>query len=231
MGLPLVIGLSFAMAAGPQALESARDLQDRGALDHAISELSEQAAKHPDDAVTQYTLAHAQSYLAEIATELHDKSQAKTAAENGIKAAERAVALEPGSAEYHRILGTLCGQFIPAAGVLAGMKYGRCAMDEVNKAVQLDPKSARAYISRGVGNYYLPAAFGGGPDLAVKDFQKAIVLSPESAEAYLWLGIAERKLKHDAEARKALEKSLELNPHRVWTRQQLEKTPPASAGK
>ncbi|MGH9665459.1 MAG: tetratricopeptide repeat protein, partial [Bryobacteraceae bacterium] len=199
MGRSLLMGLCFAMAAWPQALESARDLQDRGALDHAVAELSANAAKHPDDAAAQYKLALAESYSAEVATELHDKSQAKAAAESGIKAAERAVSLEPGSAEYHRILGTLCGQFIPAAGFLAGMKYGRCAMDEVNKAVQLDPNSAPGYISRGVGNYYLPATFGGGVDLAVKDFQKAIALSPQSAEGYLWLGIAERKLNHGAE--------------------------------
>lgn len=231
MGRSLSIGLIFAVVGWTQTLESARDLQDRGALDHAAAEFSANAAKHPDDAAAQYKLALAESYVAEVATELHDKNQAKAAADAGIKAAQRAVSLGPGSAEYHRILGTLCGQFIPAAGFLAGMKYGQCATDEVNKAVQLDPKSAQAYISRGVGNYYLPAAFGGGVDLAIKDFQKAIALAPQSAEAYLWLGIAERKLNHDAEARKALQKSLELNPHRVWTRQQLEKTPPASAGK
>jgi hypothetical protein len=34
-----------------------------------------------------------------------------------------------------------------------------------------------------------------------------------------------RKAKRNAEARKAFSKSLELNPNRVWTKQQLEKTP------
>lgn len=231
MGHLLLAGFFLAMGASTQTLESARDAQDRGALDHAVAEFSDRAAKHPEDAEAHYKLALAESYLAEIATELHDKNQAKAAAESGIGAAQRAVSLSPGSAEYHRVLGTLCGQYIPAAGFLAGMKYGHCAMDEVNKAVQLDPNSARAYVSRGVGNYYLPAAFGGGPDLAIKDFQKAIALSPQSAEAYLWLGIAERKLNHYTEARQAFQKSLELNPHRVWTKQQLEKTPAAASEK
>jgi hypothetical protein len=35
-----------------------------------------------------------------------------------------------------------------------------------------------------------------------------------------------RKLNRNAEARQAIQKSLELNPQRVWARQQLEKTPP-----
>jgi hypothetical protein len=34
-----------------------------------------------------------------------------------------------------------------------------------------------------------------------------------------------RKEKRDDEARKAFAKSLELNPARVWTKQQLDKTP------
>src|SRR5437867_2265651 len=53
----------------------------------------------------------------------------------------------------------------------------------------------------------------------------AIELDPQSAEAQLWLGIALRKAGRNAEARKAFEKSLELNPARVWARQQLDKTP------
>jgi hypothetical protein len=41
----------------------------------------------------------------------------------------------------------------------------------------------------------------------------------------LWLGLAERKLHRNAEARDAFARSLELNPRRVWTKQQLDKTP------
>ena len=89
------------------------------------------------------------------------------------------MALNPSVAEHHRILGTLCGQVIPA-NVLAGLKYGRCALDSVNKAVELDQKSAIAYVSRGVGNYYLPAAFGGGPDVAIKDCSKRSSSIPSS---------------------------------------------------
>jgi tetratricopeptide (TPR) repeat protein len=127
-------------------------------------------------------------------------------------------------AEHHRVLGTLCGQVIPA-NVIAGLKYGRCALESVNKALQLDPKSAEGYLARGVGNYYLPPSFGGGVDLAIKDMQKATELNPKSAEAYLWLGVAYRKKNAFPEARKALTKSLELNPSRLWAKQLLEKTP------
>jgi tetratricopeptide (TPR) repeat protein len=210
--------------AGTNDLDAARDRQDRPTLEKMITELSAAAGKQPNDAAAQYRLALAQSYLAEVAIEVRDKAQAKTTAEAGIKVAEHAVALKPKEAEYHRILGTLCGQVIPA-NVLSGMKYGRCAMDSINKAIELDPKSSAAYVSRGVGNYYLPPAFGGGVELAMKDFEKAVQLNPKSAEAQLWIGLALRKLNRNAEARQAFAKALEINPNRIWAKQQLEKTP------
>ena len=96
---------------------------------------------------------------------------------------------------------------------------------DLNRAIELDPKSSMAYLSHGVGNYYLPQAFGGGIDLAIKDFRKAIELNPKNADAWLWLGVALRRSNQPAEAQKAFEQSLQINPNRAWARQQLEKTP------
>jgi Flp pilus assembly protein TadD len=71
----------------------------------------------------------------------------------------------------------------------------------------------------------LPSQLGGGVETAIADFRKAIDLDPNNAEAWLWLGISLRKENKNAEARKALQKALALNPNRVWVKQQLEKTP------
>src|SRR5262249_5848043 len=157
------------------------------------------------DAIAQYRSALAQSYVAEVAIEMRDKAAAKTAAQAGIDAAERAVNSKPDTSEYQRILGTLCGQAISANG-LAALKYGKCALSAVNRAIELEPKSSINYVSHGVGNYYLPPALGGGLDLAIKDFRKAIELNPKNADAYLWLGVALRKSNQAAEAHKAIAK-------------------------
>ena len=61
--------------------------------------------------------------------------------------------------------------------------------------------------------------------MPIKDFRKAIELNPKNADAWLWLGVALRRSNQAAEAQKAFERSLELNPNRVWAKQQLEKTP------
>ena len=216
--------LLFFGSAGGSDLEKARDAQDRPALERLAVQSASIAQSKANDAAAQYKFALAESYVAEVAIETRDKNAANSAAEAGIEAAKKAVSLKGDSAEYHRLLGTLCGQAI-SANVLQGMKYGRCAQDEVNKAVQLDPKAAVNYLARGVGNYYLPQGLGGGIDLAVKDFQKAAELDPQSAEAQLWLGLALRKQNKNAEARKAFQKAIELNPARVWAKQQLDKTP------
>ncbi len=193
-------------------------------MENIVAELRSAAGKSLKDADAQYRVAVAYSYLAEVALEMRDKKQAQQAAETGIQAADRAIALKPNVAEYHRVLATLCGQVIPA-NVLAGMSYGKRAKDSIAKALELDPKSSNAYIAQGVGNYYMPAAFGGGVDPAIRDFKKSIELDPKSADAYMWLGIALRKARRNPEAREAFQKSIQLNPNRIWAKQQLEKTP------
>jgi tetratricopeptide (TPR) repeat protein len=221
----ILIGALICQAAPPEAWLKARDTQDRAALDAIAATARKSVDAKPNSADALYQAALAQSFRSEVAMEMRDKRAAGSAAEEGIELARRAVAIEGSNAEYHRILGTLCGQVIPA-NVLLGLRYGQCALDEVSKAIELNPKSPAAYLSRGVGNYYLPEGFGGGPAKAVEDMKKAISLDARNAEAQMWLGIALRKLNRNAEARTALEAAVKLNPRRVWTKQQLEKTPP-----
>jgi tetratricopeptide (TPR) repeat protein len=216
------IAIAGAWAASP--LESARDRQDRAALEKLLPAHAAEADAKANDAAAQYRAALTASYTAEVALELRDKSAAQRAAETGIKYAERAVALDGRNAEYHRVLGTLCGQVIPA-NVFAGLRYGRRAQEAIDKAIELNPRSAQAHLARGVGKYYLPPMMGGGADKALDDFRKAIELDAKLADAHIWMGLALRKLNRNSEARKSFADALKLNPNRLWAKQQLEKTP------
>jgi tetratricopeptide (TPR) repeat protein len=220
--LAIVIA-AFMAAAAPSPLEVARDKQDRPVLTDLAGQAGAAAAKAPNDPEVLYRAALAYSYLAEVALELRDRKAGRQFAEQGIRFAEKTVALKPENAEYHRLLGTLYGQAV--TDIMSGLTYGPKAKDAINKAVEKAPKSSMMYVARGVGNYYVPAQLGGGAKLSIPDFQKAIELDPRNAEAYLWLGLSLRKENRDAEARQAFAKSLELNPNRVWAKQQLEKTP------
>jgi tetratricopeptide (TPR) repeat protein len=219
----LVLLLAGFLAVPPSPLETARDLEDRAALDKLVEEYSAASVKAPNDAEAQYRTALACSYQAEVAIEVHDKKAGQQAAERGIKAGEKAVTLKPDSAEYYRLLGTLYGQAI--VDIPSGLNYGAKAKEAINRAVEKAPKSSPVYVARGVGNFYLPAMLGGGAKPAIEDFRKAIELDPKNADAYLWLGVSLHKDNRDGEARQAFAKSLELNPRRFWTRQQLAKMP------
>jgi tetratricopeptide (TPR) repeat protein len=221
IGKVLALFAAGCVLAAASELSAARDREDLAALDGLIARY-QKTALAPDG---QYKLALANSYAAEVALELRDKKKAEGYAQAGIDPAQKAVAANGGNAEYHRLLGEICGQVIPANPILGALKYGQCARDEIAKALQMDNKLALAYLSRGVGNYYLPASMGGGVDLALKDFDKAISLDATLSDAYLWKGVALRKANRNQEARQALERAAQLNPARLWTKQQLEKTP------
>ncbi len=218
---------SWALCSGTapdSELVKARDQQNLPALDGIIAR--EKTAVGPGiSAEAQYKLALAYSYAAEVAMELRDKKKAESYAVTGLDASNKAVAGNERDAEYHRLLGAMCGQVIPANPLMGALKYGSCARDEINKAIALNGSLALAYVSRGVGNFYLPAQMGGGVDLALKDIDKAIALDPKLADAYLWKGVILHKTNRNAEARAAFTQALKLDPNRLWAQQQLEKTP------
>ncbi len=209
------------LAAAPvttKDLDLAKDHQDLSALDESIAQLKQSGAK-------PYEVALAYSFAAEVSMELPDRKKSQPYAESGMEFAQKAVSENGSNAEYHRLLGNLCGQVIPANPLMGALKYGQCARDEINKAISLDGRLAMAYVSQGVGTYYLPSSMGGGPELAIKDFDHALILNSRLAEAFLWKGIALRKLNRNEEARQSLEKAIELDPERKWAKEELEKTP------
>jgi tetratricopeptide (TPR) repeat protein len=218
--------LTASLCLGADDLDHLRDRQDRAGLDARAAALQAAAEKTPNDPNGWYRAAIAYSYVAEVAMEVRDKAGAQRAAEAGVADADKAIELNGTNADYYRVLGTLCGQVIPANPIMGALVYGKRAKEALDKAVEMDPKSPRAFVAHGVGYYYLPANFGGGPENAIRDFKQAIALDPKSADAWLWTGIALKKEHQNARAREALAKSLELDPDRVWTKDQLEKTPP-----
>jgi tetratricopeptide (TPR) repeat protein len=213
-------------AATDRELLKARDQQNLPALDNLIAQYKKTAEANPGSAEAQYNSALAYSFAAEVAMQLRDKRKSESYAVAGLDAAKKAVAEKSSDAEYHRLLGALCGQVIPANPIMGALSYGSCARDEINKAISLDRHLALAYVTRAIGNFYLPAQMGGGIDLALKDIDEAISLDPKSSDAYMWKGVILRKANRNNDARQAFSDALRLDPDRLWAKQQLEKTPP-----
>lgn len=219
-----VLALTAAAAFAADDTEHLRDRQDRPGLDARATALHQAAEKNPGDANAWYRSAIAYSYAAEVDMEVRDKVASEKAAEAGVADIEKAIELNGKNADYYRVLGELCGEVIPANPIMGALVYGKRAKEALDKAVELDPKSPKAFIAHGVGYYYLPVNMGGGPENAMRDFKQAIALDPKSAEAWLWIGIALKKEHQNAKAREAFQKSLQIDPDRVWAKDQLDKT-------
>ena len=69
------------------------------------------------------------------------------------------------------------------------------ALEEYDKAIELDPTDAGAYYDRAIGYRYL-----GEYQLAIQDYDKAIQLEPDNANAYNNRGVAYHYLGQDTEA-------------------------------
>lgn len=82
------------------------------------------------------------------------------------------------------------------------------AMDDITKAVELDPKGSVGYYKR--GQYYL-VAFS-QPEKALKDFDTAITFGERSAEIYHYRGAALFKLGRFQEAIESYSQVLKIDP-------------------
>lgn len=149
-----------------------------------------------------------------------------TAAENGRKLAEKAVAAFPKSAEAHYLLGYLTG-LVAQRSPLKALTMVPVIEREALVAIDLNPNLDQAGPARMLGDLYLrtpefPVSIG-DPALAVEYFRQAVELVPDQADNRL--GLIEALLVEDqsAEACRQLQTlwqtlAPEEDPGAVWQR-------------
>lgn len=86
-----------------------------------------------------------------------------------------------------------------------GIKDYRGSLQELNKAIELDPFHVEAYSDRGFAKYFLKEYEG-----AIKDFDKAIELKPTEGDAYYYRGECKILLGFKDEGRLDIDKAEEL---------------------
>ena len=87
------------------------------------------------------------------------------------------------------------------------LKQHKEAIADYDKAIELNPKDARAYYNRGNAKHQLKQH-----KEAIADYDKAIELNPKDAKAYYNRGNAKNELKQHKEAIADYNKAIELNP-------------------
>ena len=143
----------------PAAADSARDLIERGRYRAARAMVEPRIAANPDDAEAQWLLSRILSAFREE--------------DRAIVAAEKAIALDPGRAEYHTQLAMVVGQQAQRAGMFKGLGLARRFKKEAEIALALDPKQWDARIALILFNLEAPGVVGG-------DKKRALAFAEES---------------------------------------------------
>jgi len=163
----------------------ARDHADVKTLQALVNTAHAEAAQQ-NSAAAYEKLAQLDLWLCEVGRDSNNEQLVKTAAEDGVDAATKAVGLDARSSEAHRLEGELLGEMIPHV-FFGGARYGPLSSKQLDRAIELDPRNADAYIARGVNYFYTPPVFGGGHDKAIAMLKKAIEVNSTADSAYLWL--------------------------------------------
>jgi tetratricopeptide (TPR) repeat protein len=180
---------AFAKDDTPEVI-AARKARDKASIDD-LKKAIEKAQKEVEETNSfeaYLRLALFQVWMCEAAESHDNKTLFKQAAEAGIAAAEKAVELNPQSSDAHHLLGDLLSQLIPNV-FGGGMRYGKRAEEEMDKAIELDPKNVNALVSRAINYYYTPDTFGGDKQKAFEMLKKAVEIDPAADSPHIWLAM------------------------------------------
>jgi tetratricopeptide (TPR) repeat protein len=202
-----------------QGVAAARRSRDRAEVAQ-LQQLVENARREAEETKrfeAYLRLALFNVWLCEAAEAHQNNEVFKRAAEAGVAAAEKAVELNPQSSEAHQLLGDLLNQLIPHV-FGGGMRYGKRSTDELDKAIELDPKNADAYVSRAISYYYTPESFGGGKQKAFEMLTKAVRIAPGADSPHIWLAMFHLEAKRTQDALREINLARRANPDRSFTK-------------
>jgi len=147
----------------------------------------------------------------------------------GLDALATANKLTP-MAESYILRWSLLAQTITDAG--SAMAVVGAMQDELAQATRLGKDNPRVSLVNGIGTFFTPPMWGGGPEAALAHLITAEALFKNDhpgkgmpdwgrAETYAWIGVMQQKLGHVDESRRAYQEALRLEPGFVWVRDNL----------
>ena len=108
-------------------------------------------------------------------------------------------------------------QLVLYRGFPGGMRFGKRAEKNVDRALRRDPSLARAHLLKGIALYYKPWFVGGSVAKALSEFERADRLSPNDPRILSWIGVARHRLGKPG-ARRAMARVLALCPRSPFYR-------------
>jgi len=211
-----------------RVMDSAFIAGDRPRIEAAKRLFDRAASLYPKDGLLQHYRGYAVYRLANLPPEPTGAARDALMTE-GLDALKTSAGLLP-LAETHVLRWLLLAQTISDAG--SAMAVLGDMQQEQADAERLGKDNPRVWLLEGVGTFFTPESFGGGAVPALEKLQKAAGLFSNDhpargrpawgrAEVQAWLGIVHQKLGHAADARKAYEEALRIEPSFNWVKGQL----------
>ena len=109
--------------------------------------------------------------------------------ERGIKAATRAVEIQPNRPEGHFWMAADMGAMAESFGLRAGIRYRGPVKRELETVLRLDRGFQQGSADRALGRWYfkVPRLFGGSKDKAIEHLKASLTYAPTSSASHYFL--------------------------------------------
>ncbi len=217
----LVLSLAAAVRAAPPLSDPVREADDyylgRAKLENVregMVLLREAVRKNAQDYETWWRISRFACYLARHAS----GAERSRDLEEGIEAGKKAVALQPNHVEGHFWLGANYGLSAEAGGMLTGLRLVDAIRKEMETVERLDPSYEQAAGLRTLARVYYRAPFfkGGDKRRSVELLEECLRRFPENSLTMLYLADSYQAVGRRADARRILERMLQLCPDPLY---------------
>lgn len=171
-------------------------------INKTIRMLEDKLSKAPNNLDALILLSRA--WLTHGYVKARDKEDLIRVFENGIDAAQRAIAIDPNSADAHFFYVANLASLGDAKGLFNSLFMLPEVRRELETILELDPDHENALAMQGALYYYLPGLLGGDIIISEIYIRRALSIDPHLSSAKLYLAMNLRKQKRYDEALKEL---------------------------
>ena len=166
---------------------------------------SAQLVRSPEDFEVACKVARARHWLGEVLP----RDQRASHLEQGIAAAQRAIALAPDRPDGHFWLGANMGAYA-GVSLMRAFRYRTAIRQAFEAALARDPAFARGGAYCALGKYFnmVPAMFGGNKRRSEELLQRCLSFDPQSVVGRYYLGQTLVALDRPEDARRSLEATI-----------------------
>jgi tetratricopeptide (TPR) repeat protein len=170
---------------------------------------------NPKDFEAAWKLARACYWLGDHVPQDERRAQY----ERGIKAAERAVQIEPNRPEGHFWMAADMGAMAESFGIVAGLRYRGPVKRALETVLRIDAAYQQGSADRALGRWYfrVPRLLGGSKDKAIEHLQRSLAYARDSSATLFFLAETYLDAGRRDEARRAAQQVLDAPLHPEWT--------------